>query len=349
MKRRIASALAALSIATASPAMAATTLPLVAATDWAAYKARFVEPSSGRVIDDANGNISHSEGQGYGLLLALFAGSRADFDLIWSFTRDELILRNDGLAAWRWDPVGSPHVSDPNNATDGDLLIAYALALAGRLWPDRDRDAEAAGMAATIVRSALVEHQGRLLILPAISGFGEKDRPDGPVANPSYWVYESFPVLDSIAPSPAWQRLREDGLALLRAAQAGPRKLPPDWVSLRTMPKPAKGFPIEFGYNALRIPLYLIRAGIADPDLLAAYRGDPGWGGAFATVDLRSGDPKDVLRDPGYRIIPALVACVLDRKPVPADLKTFAPTSYYPSTLHLLALAYLSQHPDSCP
>ena len=39
--------------------------------DWAAYRDRFVLPD-GRVVDDANGGISHSESQGYGLLLAFF-------------------------------------------------------------------------------------------------------------------------------------------------------------------------------------------------------------------------------------------------------------------------------------
>ena len=70
---------------------------------WQAYKAKFLDPG-GRIIDDANGNISHSEGQGYGLLLAVLAGNAADFELIWSFTRTELLLRSDGLAAWKWNP-----------------------------------------------------------------------------------------------------------------------------------------------------------------------------------------------------------------------------------------------------
>jgi len=79
----------------------------VSAADWEAYRSRFVE-DSGRVVDTANGNISHSEGQGYGLLLALAAGDRRSFEQIWNFTFTELLIRDDGLAVWKWDPSSKP-------------------------------------------------------------------------------------------------------------------------------------------------------------------------------------------------------------------------------------------------
>ena len=106
---------------------------MINAGAWAAYKAKFLD-ATGRIIDNGNGNISHSEGQGYGMLLAYLSASPADFEQIWYFTRTELLLRDDGLAVWKWDPNVKPHVTDTNNASDGDMLIAYALALAGTAW-----------------------------------------------------------------------------------------------------------------------------------------------------------------------------------------------------------------------
>ncbi|MEG9529489.1 MAG: glycosyl hydrolase family 8, partial [Hyphomicrobiales bacterium] len=44
-------------------------------TAWRAYRSRFIT-DQGRVVDTANGQISHSEGQGYGMLLAVAAGDR---------------------------------------------------------------------------------------------------------------------------------------------------------------------------------------------------------------------------------------------------------------------------------
>lgn len=55
---------------------------------WSTYKGAFLD-SGGRIIDTGNGNISHSEGQGYGMWLAVLADNLSDFELIWSFTRTE--------------------------------------------------------------------------------------------------------------------------------------------------------------------------------------------------------------------------------------------------------------------
>jgi len=321
--------------------------PGISPQAWSAYKAKFLD-ASGRIVDDANGNISHSEGQGYGLLLAYLANSPADFEQIWYFTRTELLLRDDGLAAWKWDPAVRPHVTDTNNASDGDLLIAYALALAGSAWSKSDYIEAAAKMAQALLSRVVVSSGGRTLLLPGVSGFDSTDRKDGPVINPSYWVYEAFPIMALLAPSNAWQKLSDDGLSLLRVMQFGPRRLPGDWVSLNRMPEPAEGFDADYGYNSLRIPLYLVRAGISDRQLLARLRkGMTTQDGTPATIDLSSGKPKALLPDPGYRIINDVVACVADGTKLPESSRQFEPSLYYPSTLHLLGLAFVGEkHPE---
>jgi endo-1,4-beta-D-glucanase Y len=321
----------------------------IASDEWTAYKDRFLEPS-GRIVDTANGNISHSEGQGYGLLLAYLADSRGDFDTIWAFTRTEMLLRDDGLAVWRWDPAAKPHVTDANNATDGDLLIAYAAALAGRDWQRPDLTAAATAMASALVAGSLEEVGGAVLLKPANSGFGAKDRPDGPVFNPSYWVFEALPVMAALVPDGPWSQLAEGGNRLIAAAaKIGVSALPPDWVSLKAAPAAADGFPQEFGYNAIRIPLYLIRAGSGDRALLETFRRnmtDPQ--GRLLLVDVQTGATRQTLADPGYRAIPALIGCVLDRTPLAADLSTFSATDYYPSTLHLLSLSFVRRRHPEC-
>ena len=91
---------------------------------WRRYAERFLLPE-GRIVDTGNKGISHSEGQGYGMLLAVAGGDRAAFDRLWGWTQRVLMVRGDGLAAWRWTPDGG--VADRNNASDGDMLIAWAL------------------------------------------------------------------------------------------------------------------------------------------------------------------------------------------------------------------------------
>ncbi len=321
----------------------------IAADEWKAYRDKFLDPS-GRIVDTANKNISHSEGQGYGLLLAYLANSRSDFDTIWAFTKTEMLLRDDGLAVWRWDPGATPHVTDSNNATDGDLLIAYAAALAGRDWQRPDLTTAATAMAASLAKNSLESVGGSVVLKPGNSGFGAGDRRDGPVVNPSYWVFEALPVMASLDPKGQWAQLVDGGNRVIAASmQIGKSRLPPDWVSLKSKPAPADGFPAEFGYNAIRIPLYLMRAGSRDRALLESFqKGMVDEQGRLRLVDIMTGATRQTLDDPGYRSIPALISCVLDKTPLADDIKTFSPTDYYPSTLHLLSLAFARRRHPEC-
>lgn len=321
----------------------------IAPEEWQAYKARFLDVS-GRIVDTANNNISHSEGQGYGLLLAYLAGSRGDFDTIWAFTRTEMMLRDDGLAVWRWDPAATPNVTDANNATDGDLLIAYALALAGRDWKRQDLTNAAIGMANALAESSLETVAGTTMLKPGNTGFGAGDRPDGPVVNPSYWVFEALPVMAALAPNGAWAQLTDGGNKLVASSmRIGSAGLPPDWVSLKAKPAPAEGFPQEFGYNAIRVPLYMIRAGSRDRAILQAFRENmTDADGNVRLVDIRSGATRQTLSDPGYRAIPALISCMLDRTKLPDDVRQLAVTEYYPATLQLLVLSFARGRQPEC-
>src|ERR1041385_3970391 len=73
--------------------------------EWGKYRDRFVT-DQGRVIDTRNRGISHTEGQGWGMLFAETAGDRVSFDRIWNWTQSKLQRRDTALFAWRWDPAG---------------------------------------------------------------------------------------------------------------------------------------------------------------------------------------------------------------------------------------------------
>jgi endo-1,4-beta-D-glucanase Y len=337
--KRLRATLTAMLLSLSSGAQAA--LPAGA---WDLYRQKFVT-AEGRVVDDANGSISHSESQGYGLLLACLAGDRGSFASILSFTRTELLIRDDGLAAWRWDPKATPRVTDINNASDGDLLIAEALACAGTRWSMPAYTTAARQIARSLAKVALVKRGNETWLMPAAKGFSEQERPDGPVVNPSYWVFEAFPTLARLTGDQSWMRVQATGLKLLDDL-ATRKVLAPDWLSLKGEPKPADGFPPQFAYNALRIPLYLLRAGLADKQRLEPFR--QAWANGTAVIDVPSGKVAEPLPDAGYRILAAAMACALDRTPIPAELKTFQPTAYYPSTLHLLALSMLSERYPQC-
>lgn len=315
---------------------------------WQVYKERFLD-ESGRIVDNANGGISHSEGQGYGLALAFMADSPADFEQIWSFTKTELMVRDDGLAAWKWDPSATPKITDLNNASDGDLLIAYALALAGSAWDRRDYLQSAAQLARDILEHAVVERGGRTILLPAVEGFDTGQRADGPVINPSYWIFEAFPVMALLAPSDKWTKLSRDGEALLESLKFGPRDLPAEWVSLARQPRPAEGFPAEFGYNSIRIPLYLMRSNTNSKALMTRLLKSMTLPeGELAVFNLSDGSPKETLADPGYQFINHILACVNEGTKIPEHARELTSEFYYPATLHLLGLAYVVEKHPSC-
>jgi len=200
---------------------------------WADYKQQFLS-EDGRVIDDVNGRISHSEGQGYGLILAALNQDRDAVERIWKWTQSHLRLRTDHLFAWRWKPASSGvaddksgAADDKNDATDGDLLIAFGLANAGKDWHDAAFLASSKQIAQDIRRHMIRQSRYGPVLLPGGQGF---EKPDGIVVNLSYRVFPAFAVLAKIDPSPQWAALRRSGLQLVEAARFSPLELPPDWL-----------------------------------------------------------------------------------------------------------------------
>ena len=101
---------------------------------WEHYKSTFIS-HDGRVIDYGQGQASTSEGQGYGMLLAVINGDKKAFDTIWGWTKANLTVRQDGLMAWLWGKRDNAmwEVMDYNNATDGDTLIDFHRFIRGAL------------------------------------------------------------------------------------------------------------------------------------------------------------------------------------------------------------------------
>ena len=102
--------------------------------EWVRYRDRFMS-TEGRIVDEGRGGISTSEGQGFGMLLAAAYNDRIAFDKLWRWTKENLGKRQDGLFIWTWKPDEKPSPGTVN-ATDGDLLIAWALVRAGQKWND---------------------------------------------------------------------------------------------------------------------------------------------------------------------------------------------------------------------
>lgn len=323
-----------------------------------AYANAYIRPD-GRVVDVENKGVSHSESQGYGMLLSVEADDRVTFARIWAFTQFAL-QRPDGLFAWRYDPTCKPAVEDPNNATDGDILIATALALAAIRWGVPEYWIEAERIAETIREKLVVEHEGIPLLLPGEKGFHREDVPlkfarmlgieqsASPVFNLSYWIYFALPVLDRLHPDPVWRKLETSGLALTATASGGPT----DWSVLSDEERavPAPGRPRVFGYNAIRIPLYLLLDGYVVPSLSERLLGVWGPPDPQVPYTYRFGDEArlEPMNLSGYRLVHSLTHCASTGEPIDMALLHHGPDTYYSTSLFLLAVNALYTHYPGC-
>jgi hypothetical protein len=127
--------------------------------------------------------------------------------------------------------------------------------------------------------------------------------------------------------------------------------LPCDWQSIaRKSPAPARGFLAQFGYNSIRIPLYLAWDG--GEDTRQALRrfaplGSSNGIGPFI-IDVNSGSASQPFDGLGYRMVLALAGCAISGQPIDARLISSRDRLYYPETLRLLAAAVIQERYPQC-
>ena len=319
------------------------------ADNWARYKAEFIA-SDGRLFDASAENVSHSEGQGYALTLAAFHDDRETFAKVWAWTAANLEIRGDRLAAWRWRPQDEPHVLDRNNATDGDLQIAWGLAEAGRRSKSPQYTAEARRIARALAAKAVFPSAYGPALRPGAAGFGDEDTKDGPLINLSYWVFPALDALAEVAPELDWKAIERSGLKLYDAAQFGPLELPCDWISLRGAPRPAQERAPVFGFELIRAPLYLAwgppEAKPRLAKLTLAWLGASG--GSPTLIDVEKGAIGQSFDGLGYRAVAALARCAIDGTRFPDELRELRQDSYYSATLQMLSLTALRVRYPQC-
>ncbi|WP_420933900.1 glycosyl hydrolase family 8 [Alteromonas sp. A081] len=227
---------------------------------FSAYKALFVV--DGRIVDTGNDEVSHSEGQGYGMLFAAYANDQTAFDSIWQWTQT-VLQRPDALFSWRYRPCATKDaacVDDPNNASDGDVLIAWALLRAAKRWSTPSYEDEARRIIKAIEEKLIVTQDGFTILLPGELGFNDSNGERGVQFNLSYWVFPALSIFSDYSENPSiWQELFTSGVSLVQQARFSSYRLPSDWTRLHngtfSIDDVVAG---EFGFNAVRIPLQLV-------------------------------------------------------------------------------------------
>lgn len=222
---------------------------------WDDYKARFMQ-KDGAIIDTGNNNMTHSEGIGYGLMFALFYDDKQSFSKILNWAQKNLYNEDIKLFNWAYKRNQANPTADKNNATDGDLFIAWTLIQAGEKWKNPEYTKLGEKLAISITNSCIIKHGDLKVILPAQNYFVKEWYV---ILNPSYYIFPAFNTLYKQTFLKVWTEVDRDGKFLLNNLQGISVKLPPDWVALTPSGEnaPASGWPTRSSYDAIRVPLYL--------------------------------------------------------------------------------------------
>ncbi|WP_395337357.1 glycosyl hydrolase family 8 [Novosphingobium sp. BL-8H] len=297
---------------------------------WASYRELYLQ-RDGRIVDTGNKGVSHSEGQSYGLLFALDAGDRDAFDRIANWTRQTIARTDMALHVWRYDPNATDPVADHNNATDGDIVIAWALGMAGQRWSRPDYLARAAEIRAAIRKQCVLDRYGRQLLLPGVQGFVTDS---GVTLNPSYYVWPALDAFARLDGQQVWGKVIEDAQALAGLGRFGARHLPVDWMAVSgpSQVAPAPDKPPRFGFDAIRVPLWAALGGkqVLVADVAAYWRACVAAGKAIpAWVDVNTGQEAEYALSSGGAAVAGLL--------LGSAQPTLLADDYYAASLQLLA------------
>lgn len=304
----------------------------LAASAWDSYKSRFLM-ADGRIIDTGNNNVSHTEGQGFAMMMAVKNNDRTSFDKIWGWTQKHLKNPDNGLFYWRFDPSAADPITDKNNATDGDTFIAWALLKAGNAWHDDGYLQASDSIVKALVEHNVVNFGGYRVMLPGAKGFNLNSYVN---LNPSYFVFPAWQDFASRSHLVVWQDLINDGQKLLGKMRFGNTQLPADWVSLYAdgHVEPAKEWPARFSYDAIRVPLY-VKWFSPTSTLLEPYKtywGRFGRNQTPAWVNVTTNDPAPYMMEGGLLAVRDLT---LEQLPG-GEPEITAQEDYYSASLKML-------------
>ncbi len=309
------------------------TLPDGGHAGWAAWKDRFLTPE-GRVVDQQNDDISHSEGQGYGALLAQANGDRAAFDRIENWTRANLLVRQDRLMAWRWRPSSGVVDADWYTATDGDLFRAWALLRAARDSGWTGAGSNVRDIARDIAALCL-RPDPRAANAPLLTPGAEAlSTPERVLINPSYLMPRALRELGAAADLPDLIAAADHGEQVLSELAA--LGSVPDWIDVTLDGyEVAPVYGHRSGYDALRIPLFLIWSD--NPDHPAVARAADTFALAdaadhVAVVTSWQSGLEAQSNQTGFRAIADMAHCRTDTIAPDQDILQ----DYYPATLEQL-------------
>ena len=255
-------------------------LSLFASSDteriWEKFKEQFIQ-QDGRIIDPYNGSITHTESIGYTLYFSYMMNDKKTFQKIFLWSQKNIKKNNFGLPGWKW---GENKIKkcwctlDVTSASDANLWIVYSLYLMYEKTAYKPYKIEADKMLSSIKKYQILSIENNHFLLP-----WEKNllQYTGLKLNPSYLLFEIFEYLANYDQDKVWTKLIKSSILLLKQARFSSLELNPNWVIYN---KTTKNYLLPknnkyFGYDAIRIPLNIIRSDLplkTKKELLQPYK-----------------------------------------------------------------------------
>jgi len=232
-----------------------------------------VNTSEGKYINTVNNKTNGvvlSESQGYGMLISVLAGDQKEsekqfYDLYRYY--DSHRIKNTSLMSWRHiDGKKNSSHDTFNNATDGDLYIAYALILASEKWGDHKFTYKAA--AKNILQDILKYNLNQTTNVLTVGNWANEGTKYHNLMRTSDVLPAVFDKFYDFSGNKKWQLVKKNMVDVLyRSSMDNNSGLIPDFVQITNtgMIKPFKNgkslqlnkHDNDYYYNAFRIPYNL--------------------------------------------------------------------------------------------
>lgn len=215
------------------------------------YKQDYMS-KDGRIMDPDRDYATTSEGQSYMLLMSAALNDKKTFDLVYTWTKNNL-SRKDKLFAWLWgkNKDSKYKILDDNSASDADIDIAFSLISAYERWHDKKYLKEAVPIIQSIWDNETRRVGNYLVLMPGV----KQAKSEKIEVNPSYFSPYSFRVFQKYDDKHDWNELIDSSYFYLQNVMSKTKTgLPPNWFLIKNgqivIENSKRG---DFSYDAIRV------------------------------------------------------------------------------------------------
>ncbi|MEA3228602.1 MAG: glycosyl hydrolase family 8 [Campylobacterota bacterium] len=230
---------------------------------WENFKKNFIQ-KDGRVVDPHNHNITHTESIGYTLYFSYKMDDKEVFNKVYNWSKNNLVKNESGLMGWKWGRDRKKRcwcMLDLTSASDANLWIAYSLYLMYERTGEFSYKKDADSLIDAIKKHQIISVNNETFLL---SWEKKLIGSDAIQLNPSYLIFEIFEYMAKKDKDIIWNKLIKSSILLLKKARFSSLELNSDWV-IYNLREDRYYLPLKhklFGYDAIRVPLNIMRSNL---------------------------------------------------------------------------------------